>query len=233
VLPRLPRRLLETGEVAQLVRAAQLLAQAKSTPEVAFHDAPDSSFTEVLVFEPTYPGLLAQIAVALNVAGLDIRKATSAPTPDGGTLDLFEVCTADTAHGALPARRRDPVAQEILGGLSGQRSLDEILQTKLGQSRLPPRQRPDVKLQVTVDNDFDPAFTILEVKAPDRPGLLAHIARTLSNLALRLDRSIITTEGDRAIDAFYVADQNGNKLDEAQAQNACQVIAERLKSLAR
>ncbi|MGD8869447.1 MAG: ACT domain-containing protein, partial [Gemmatimonadales bacterium] len=113
--------------------------------------------------------------------------------------------------------------------LSGQTSFDRILNAKLSQSRLPPRSRPEVQLGVALDNQFDPTFTIVEVKALDRPGLLAHIARALTDLDLRVDRSIIATEGNRAIDTFYVADAMGQKLEAARLPEVRQRLLDDLR----
>jgi [protein-PII] uridylyltransferase len=185
------------------------------------------------LFEPEHPGRLAEVAAMLAAAGLDIHKAASHPLRGGGgTLDLFEVRTADPAHVAIPQRRQQSIGADIQAVLLGELRLEDAVARKLGQSRLPPRKRPDVTLSVLLDNEFDPGFTIVEVKAPDAPGLLALLARSLSDLSLQVDRSIISTEGDRAIDTFYVVDQAGQKLDDAGAIRARQRILGELERVA-
>jgi [protein-PII] uridylyltransferase len=227
---RLPKRLLGSAPVPQLVRSARLLLDSDGSPRVAFHDAPGGHLTEVLVYEPVHPGRFADVAAVLDAAGLDIHRARSSPLGEAGTLEIFEVRTADAAHRAIPERRRESLAAEIVAVVSGELEVDELIARKLRQSRLPPRQRPNVTTSVFVDNEFDPAFTIVEVKAPDAPGLLAHLTRALRDLAVQVDRSIITTEGDRAIDTFYVVDREGHKLSDAASLIARQTILASIES---
>ena len=61
-----------------------------------------------------------------------------------------------------------------------------------------------VAMQVTFENDVSKDFTIIDVFAQDRPGLLYTITRTLSQQGLTIERAKISTEGARAIDSFYV-----------------------------
>jgi [protein-PII] uridylyltransferase len=71
----------------------------------------------------------------------------------------------------------------------------------------------DVK--VKFENDLSPDFTIIDVFAEDRPGLLYRITRALSSEGLTIYRANISTEATRVIDSFYVGDADGNKVTEA------------------
>ena len=230
LLEDLPDRFLERCELSQLVRSAHLLQRADGAPAVAFHDAPEHFFTEVLVFDPHYPGRLADVAGVLGMSGVDIRAAHSAAVGTRAMLFLFQVVTADGNSRALPEWRRERIGQDLNTVLTGGASYEDVLARRTGESRLPPRARPGVKLQVTTDNDFDPHFTLVEVKSADRPGLLASVSRHIGDLALRIDRSIITTEGDRAIDTFYVTDEDGDKLSDGEARTIVKAIRKRLLS---
>lgn len=228
ILETLPRRFVESSELPQLVRCARFLDDVDGRHRVAFHDAPDGLYTEVLVYETEHPGHLADVAGVLDGAGLDIRGARSAAVVGGGTIEVFEVCTADASHRAIPQRRRELIAETLRRLFDGDSGFEKVLSQRLEQSRLPPRERPGVPLVVSVDNDFDPDFSIIEVKAQDRPGLLAHIARALSDGGLVVDRSLITTEGDRAIDTFYVRDADSKKIAEPRGQELANAINRRL-----
>jgi [protein-PII] uridylyltransferase len=50
------------------------------------------------------------------------------------------------------------------------------------------------------------------VFAQDVPGLLFRITRALSKEGLEIWRARISTEANRAIDSFYVSDENGKKI---------------------
>jgi [protein-PII] uridylyltransferase len=58
---------------------------------------------------------------------------------------------------------------------------------------------------------------VLEVKCPDRLGLLYLITRTLSACDLDIASARIATEIDQALDTFYVHDRQGRKVEDPAA----------------
>ena len=66
--------------------------------------------------------------------------------------------------------------------------------------------------KVRFENDLSIDHTIIDVFAPDRPGLLYRITRALSSQNLVIFRANISTEADIAIDSFYVAGPDGGKV---------------------
>jgi [protein-PII] uridylyltransferase len=59
---------------------------------------------------------------------------------------------------------------------------------------------------VEFDNDSSDAFTIIDITARDRVGLLFRVTRALYELNLDLASAKIVTEGVRVMDSFYVTD---------------------------
>ena len=67
-----------------------------------------------------------------------------------------------------------------------------------------------------IDNQLSDSHTVVEIKCPDRLGLLYLITRTLSASGLDIASARIATEIDQAFDTFYVTDPTGRKVtDEA------------------
>jgi [protein-PII] uridylyltransferase len=56
--------------------------------------------------------------------------------------------------------------------------------------------------------------TILEVIAPDRPGLLARIGRIFLDFDLSLQNAKIATLGERVEDVFFITDANNQPLSD-------------------
>ena len=75
-------------------------------------------------------------------------------------------------------------------------------------------------MTVAVDNDASDFFTVIEVGAPDRLGLLYDMTRTLSELELDVHLAKVATYTDRVIDAFYVRDGLGRKVIEPESVSA-------------
>jgi [protein-PII] uridylyltransferase len=88
-----------------------------------------------------------------------------------------------------------------------------------------------VGVRVGVDNDASDAFTVVEVGAADRIGLLFDITRTFAELHVDVHLAKVATYGQRVIDAFYVRDALGHKLvDEAEISRLERALRTRLEA---
>ena len=65
---------------------------------------------------------------------------------------------------------------------------------------------------VRINNDDSRDFTIVDVRAPDRVGLLYTITHTLTELGLDISLAKISTEAYGAVDAFYVSDEHHRRI---------------------
>ena len=68
--------------------------------------------------------------------------------------------------------------------------------------------------RVRIDNSTSDRYTIIDVFASDRTGLLYTIARTIFELGLSVSLAKIGTYLDQVVDVFYVTDQAGRKIDD-------------------
>jgi len=75
--------------------------------------------------------------------------------------------------------------------------------------------------RVSIDNQADPHFTLIEVQAPDRIGLLHDLLQCFSRNEIDIALARISTESGAAIDTFYVTDRRSHsKLTGTQRMNA-------------
>jgi [protein-PII] uridylyltransferase len=72
-------------------------------------------------------------------------------------------------------------------------------------------------VKITLDNQLSDDYTVLEVKCPDRLGLLYLVTKTLAALGLDIATARIATEIDQAVDTFYVHDGQGRKVQDHEA----------------
>jgi [protein-PII] uridylyltransferase len=73
---------------------------------------------------------------------------------------------------------------------------------------------------VMLVNDASETSTVVEASGRDRPGLLADLARALSDADLSILSAHIDSYGERAVDAFYVVTPDGRKLTDARKKGA-------------
>ncbi|MGZ4109977.1 MAG: ACT domain-containing protein, partial [Actinomycetota bacterium] len=76
-----------------------------------------------------------------------------------------------------------------------------------------PPPRRDLDVEVSVHNEASDFFTVVEVGCPDRIGLLFDITTTLAELHLDVHLAKVSTYGGRVVDAFYVRDELGQKIE--------------------
>ena len=157
------------------------------------------------------PGLLSWIAGALSLAGLSILTAQVFTTEDGVAADLFEV------QGVFEPVVGEERWREFRGLLRKAIDGRVSLEHRMTEKRRHYPERSDTPVTVAVDNDASDFFTVIEIGAPDRIGLLYDITRTLSDLGLDVHLAKVATYTDRVIDAFYVRDPVGRKVTESEA----------------
>jgi [protein-PII] uridylyltransferase len=84
----------------------------------------------------------------------------------------------------------------------------------------------DVRSVVMIDPAASATATVIEVSGADRPGLLAELARTLSDQGLSIRSAHVAGFGERAVDSFYVTDSEGRKIDSKRQLDSVQTALE-------
>jgi [protein-PII] uridylyltransferase len=212
-LLRMPRTYLLNVPVERIASQYPLIATPLQAHEVRTQAAEgERAGTYALtVVTSDRPALLSSIAGSLSLAGLSILTAQVFTTEDGVAVDLFEVAGAFEA--GIGEERWREFRSTLRRAVEGRLSLTYRVAEK--RRRYPPG-RHVVPLRVEVDNGASDFFTIVEVSAPDRIGLLFDITRTLSELQLDVHLAKVATYGERVVDAFYVRDALGRKVDDAE-----------------
>jgi [protein-PII] uridylyltransferase len=210
-LKRLPRAYLLTVSPETAVRHFDLvtppLASAEARTDANPGDRPGTY--EVTVVARDRPGLLAKVAGSLALAGLNILAARAFTTEDGVAIDLFTVEPA--FRGEVDEERWRRMRTTLRKSLEGRISLEYRVREK---RRHYPGPSVDIPVEVTVDNEASDFATVVEVSAPDRIGLLFDLARTFHELELDVHLAKVGTYGARVVDAFYVRDLYGGKVED-------------------
>ncbi|WP_426266064.1 [protein-PII] uridylyltransferase [Sphingomonas sp. LHG3443-2] len=176
-------------------------ALGPSRPSVRVEPGTEAA-TRVSVYTADRPGLFYRIAAALAGAGAEIIDARIHTTKDGMALDNLLVHDRQgRPYG--DRRRRQRLARAVEQAL-GAGPPPELPQASSSAFEIAP--------SVTTADGASRRFTVVEVQAADRPGLLAALARAIVEADVTIHSAHIATYGERAVDVFYLAGSTGRKL---------------------
>jgi len=159
------------------------------------------------------PYRLSQLCGALTLSDFSILYAHAFTRRDGKVIDVFDI--EDMSPSEDPAsvvQRLDKMRSRLGDIFDGTINLDKATQAHAKKWRRVHRRGIPRATKVQFENDLSIDHTIIDVFAPDRPGLLYRITHALSSQNLVIFRAKISTEADRAIDSFYVAGGDGGKV---------------------
>jgi [protein-PII] uridylyltransferase len=176
-----------------------------------------TAITELTVFAPNHPRLLALFAGACAANGANIVGAHITTTRDGFALDTF-LLQREFELDEDENRRARRISETIERLLKGEVWLSALLANR---RPAPPKVEAfTVEPEVFVNNAWSDAFTVIEVAGRDRTGLLYELTNSLSDLSLDIASAHITTFGEKAVDVFYVTDLTGKKIESDTRQKA-------------
>jgi [protein-PII] uridylyltransferase len=180
-----------------------------------------TAITELTIYVPDHPRLLALITGACAASGANIAGAQIFTTTDGMALDTILI-QREFPEEEDERRRAERIADTIRKSLRGELWLKEaVAQAYRPQQRI---AAFTVEPRVIIDNQSSNRFTVIEINGLDRIGLLYDLTEALFHLNLNIASAHVTTFGEKAIDVFYVTDLTGakieNKTRHQQIQNA-------------
>ena len=161
------------------------------------------------VVAPDRPGLFSRVAGTLALNGVDVVDA-SAHTEAGMALEVFRVKSVFGDEPNWPRVRAD-VERALAGRLALRARLAERARTYPAPRATNARPKPP---RVLVDNHTSDLATVVEVEAPDGIGVLYRITQALLECDLDIVNAKVQTLGSDAIDAFYVRDGFGAKVED-------------------
>lgn len=172
---------------------------------------PEREYSELTIVTHDRPGLFALLTGVLAVNNLNVAGARISTSRDGLALDVFRLSHAGRAEVVMNSELWARLRIRLGAVLRGERTLEDLLHTTRPPDYLD-RHYARVPTEITVDNSSSPAYTVIDVTAPDRTGFLFRVTAALFQLGLIIHLAKITTNVHQILDVFYVTDSQGDKI---------------------
>jgi len=217
-----------------LVHSAEEVMQHMAMAEEFGHDSVQVDLKrgrhwyELTLVTKDRASLFATLTGVLAAWGMNIVKANAFSNQAGTVVDtIYFTDRFRTLELNLSEWQR--FKQSITAVLAGSADLDRMLRDRQ-RSEKNTRVKVMVETRIAFDDECSSTSTLLEVIAQDRPRLLHRISSCLSQQRCNIEIALIDTEGQMAIDAFYLTSE-GKKLTAEQQKKVEKALVAELKGL--
>ncbi len=171
---------------------------------------PKRAMTKITILAQDHPGLLPLMAGALAACGASIIASRIFTLANGIALDTFTIVGED-GKPIEKAQRLNRLTAMMHQAIEGQLDIADALE-RHQNSYTNTKSHFEVPSRVIIDNSASHTYSVIEINALDKPGLLYSLTKTLTGLQLQIHSAKISTYGERAVDVFYVKDLFGHKV---------------------
>jgi [protein-PII] uridylyltransferase len=174
------------------------------------------------------PSLFATLTGVLAAWGMNIVKANAFSNQAGTVVDsLYFTDRFRTLE--LNLSEWDRFKKSIGAVLAGEADLDKMLRDRQ-RGEKSSKIKVMVETRIDFDDECSSTSTLLQVIAQDRPRLLHRISSCLSKQQCNIEIALIDTEGQMAIDTFYLTSE-GKKLSVDLQKKVQKALLHELKGL--
>ncbi len=189
------------------------LSRGKKTLAMHIEHNREAEYTELTLSTIDSPGLFSQIAGVMAAHSINILGAQIHTRKTGAVLDILQI---NSPIGGVVEKKQkwERVEADLCEVLEGRIFVEDLFNRCKEPDYLTAvtKQRPQRQNNVEIDNNVSDRYTVIDVFATDRIGLLYEITRTLNDLGLYIAVSKIATKVDQVADVFYVCDIFSQKI---------------------
>src|SRR5271170_2269253 len=211
------------------VRSQFLMATrlGEDSVQLEFRYAP--AVSELTLVTRDRPQLFATIAGVLAAWGMNIVTADAFSNRQGVVVDSFRF-TDSFRTLEMNASEHEVFVKSVHDVMTGVVSVEKLLSGRRRGRRKAPLVV--VETRVEFDDEASSHSTLLEVVTQDTTGLLRALSLTLAEHGCNIEVALVDTEGETAIDVFYLT-RNGGKLDKDEERALRRALVEAIEENAR
>ncbi|MEX2474979.1 [protein-PII] uridylyltransferase [Marinobacter sp.] len=185
---------------------------------------PTDGYSQIIIYMRDRVALFAATTAVLEQLNLNIVDARISSGESPYSVSSYVVLDEKGKPLGIDPARKDRVRKRLIEELDDPDDYPDIIH------RRTPRQLKHFAFptEVTLSNDTINQRTVIEVVTPDRPGLLARVGQVMLEHRVRLTNAKIATLGERVEDVFFVTDEQGGQISDA---DICQALQEDLRNM--
>ncbi len=229
-LDSLSTRYLLTYRSREIIPHLRLaLGRGKQPLAMQVEQMREANYTQIILATIDSPGLFSLITGVMAAHSINILGAQIHTRKTGAVLDVLQVNSTIGSVVENPVKLKK-VEADLIAAIEGRIYVDDLVQKQRQPSyMISSREKPQQPNKVEFDNQVSEEYTVIDIFANDKVGLLYDITRTLKELGLYIAISKISTKVDQAADVFYVQDIFGQKIiDPEKIEKIRQSLLERL-----
>jgi [protein-PII] uridylyltransferase len=171
----------------------------------------EKGYTNCTICTWDVPGLFSKITGVMAANGMNILGAQIHTNTNEKVLDILQV-NSPQGFVISEEHRWAKLETDLREVLEGKVRVGALVKKRHRPSILGEKAKPTMPARVEIDNEVSSDYTVIDIYAHDKVGLLYDITSTLTKLNLYIGVSKISTKVDQVADVFYVKDIFGAKI---------------------